>query len=286
MLYFDEGSQPVSTGVRDVSTISDLINSFVELSTGKETLDGFLTRLRMKTGCLSVAITRLSTQTSSWDLAGMSSAGSRERILAFHEAGMVLAWSALSCLKVGCSFTLSQIKGSDDLFAAHASAARNYPSDIRYFALSRAENERIILELQFGRSSQPDDEALSDVLTLLAQLFRNDGERLVRKGIEEQFMKGVATSIPASGLNGSKPLILSTANSYDLTRCEWRVCLYVARGFCAKAISGELGISVATVRAHLRSVYAKTSTASFQGLALRLMSSDEQSVLSDLAEVA
>ena len=45
-----------------------------------------------------------------------------------------------------------------------------------------------------------------------------------------------------------------------LSRAELRVCQLLAAGDKAKDIAEVLGVSVATVRTHLRNIYAKTNT--------------------------
>lgn len=54
--------------------------------------------------------------------------------------------------------------------------------------------------------------------------------------------------------------ILGPDNPAALSRAEQRVCHLVVDGENAKTISERLGLSVSTVRTHLRSIYAKTET--------------------------
>lgn len=67
--------------------------------------------------------------------------------------------------------------------------------------------------------------------------------------------------------------ILSAFNPARLSRAEFRVCLLLGRGLSAQAVSEELDISEATVRSHLRSVYAKTETSGLAELLYRLLRS-------------
>lgn len=73
--------------------------------------------------------------------------------------------------------------------------------------------------------------------------------------------------------------ILGPGNMAGLTRCEWRVCVLVARGLSIKGIAYELDVAVPTIRAHLRNIYSKTGLHGFNTLALRLISGLEQRAL-------
>lgn len=65
--------------------------------------------------------------------------------------------------------------------------------------------------------------------------------------------------------------ILGLANPARLSRAEYRVCLLLSRGLSAQGVAEELGVSDPTVRSHLRSIYAKTQTASLAELLYRLI---------------
>ena len=54
--------------------------------------------------------------------------------------------------------------------------------------------------------------------------------------------------------------ILGQGNPRGLSRAEQRVCQMLASGDKAKDIADVLGVSIATVRTHLRNIYAKTET--------------------------
>lgn len=75
--------------------------------------------------------------------------------------------------------------------------------------------------------------------------------------------------------------ILGTSNPAGLSRAEFRVCLLLSRGLSVKAVTDELGLSEATVRTHLRSIYSKTETSGIAELLYRILSSG-----SDAAEAA
>lgn len=66
--------------------------------------------------------------------------------------------------------------------------------------------------------------------------------------------------------------ILGTSNPAKLSRAEFRVCLLLSRGLSVKGVTDELGLSEATVRSHLRSIYSKTNTSGHAELLYRILS--------------
>ena len=67
--------------------------------------------------------------------------------------------------------------------------------------------------------------------------------------------------------------ILGMSNPAKLSRAEFRVCLLLSRGLSVKAVTQELGLSEATVRSHLRSIYSKTEVSGLPELLYRILSS-------------
>ena len=61
---------------------------------------------------------------------------------------------------------------------------------------------------------------------------------------------------------------LGMSNPAGLSRAEFRVCLLLSRGLSVKGVTDELGLTEATVRTHLRSIYAKTETSSLAELSV------------------
>ncbi|MCB2114783.1 MAG: helix-turn-helix transcriptional regulator [Rhodobacteraceae bacterium] len=76
--------------------------------------------------------------------------------------------------------------------------------------------------------------------------------------------------------------ILSSTNPARLSRAEFRVCLLLGRGLSAQAAAEELNVSEATVRSHLRSIYAKTGTTGLAELVYRLLRSGRTFTAQDL----
>ncbi|MCV2865629.1 helix-turn-helix transcriptional regulator [Albidovulum sediminicola] len=74
----------------------------------------------------------------------------------------------------------------------------------------------------------------------------------------------------------SRPL-LGISNPAGLSRAEFRVCVMLSRGLSVRGVAAEVGLTEATVRSHLRSIYAKTGTRSLAELVFRLLDQGTQS---------
>lgn len=72
--------------------------------------------------------------------------------------------------------------------------------------------------------------------------------------------------------------ILGTSNPFNLSRAEFRVCVMVSRGVSVKGMKEELGLTEATIRTHLRSIYSKTEVSGIQELMYRILSAGEERV--------
>lgn len=66
--------------------------------------------------------------------------------------------------------------------------------------------------------------------------------------------------------------ILGMSNPAKLSRAEFRVCILLSRGLSIRGVTEELGLCEATIRSHLRSIYAKTQTSGLAELVYRLLS--------------
>lgn len=67
--------------------------------------------------------------------------------------------------------------------------------------------------------------------------------------------------------------LLGPENPARFSRAEFRVCVLLSNGLSVQTIAEELALSDATVRTHLRNIYAKTSTGSLAELVFQLVSS-------------
>lgn len=65
--------------------------------------------------------------------------------------------------------------------------------------------------------------------------------------------------------------VLSISNPAGLSRAEFRVCMLLGRGLSVRGVCAELTLAEATVRTHLRSIYAKIGCSSLAELVFRLI---------------
>ncbi|TNC59036.1 helix-turn-helix transcriptional regulator [Rubellimicrobium roseum] len=72
--------------------------------------------------------------------------------------------------------------------------------------------------------------------------------------------------------------LLSPANPFGLTRCEFRICALLKQGIGAETICDQLMISPATLRSHYRRIYKKTHTRSPTELAFAILAPPRLSI--------
>lgn len=82
---------------------------------------------------------------------------------------------------------------------------------------------------------------------------------------------GGGPALTPGGTDRGLKSILSAENPARLSRAEYRVCLKLSRGRTLESVQFELGVTRATVRTHLRNIYAKTNTTSQPELISRLL---------------
>ncbi len=70
--------------------------------------------------------------------------------------------------------------------------------------------------------------------------------------------------------------ILSSENPCRLTAAETRICILIQAGYGLNEMGMKIGVTEATVRSHLRSIYAKTGAAGQIGLVRMLLNIDQQ----------
>lgn len=117
-----------------------------------------------------------------------------------------------------------------------------------------------------------------DFETLLPTLVRSwSGRRtgLVTQAGMDVRMARARASAAAERFQWDEPL-LGMANPARLSRAEFRVCLLLSRGLSVKGVTDELGLTEATIRTHLRSIYAKTETSSLAELLYRILSGAQE----------
>jgi len=133
--------------------------------------------------------------------------------------------------------------------------------------LSAGEMLRDHIELHFRNRLSPDDEAgLMAVMPDLVRVWAGRKTGLIARSIVDHRLPELRGKPRASDLH-----ILSTDNPAHLSRAEFRVCLLLSQGLLTQAVALELNLTEATIRTHLRNIYAKTETSCLAELVFRLM---------------
>ena len=133
--------------------------------------------------------------------------------------------------------------------------------------LSSGPQTRDHIELHFRDFLSPDCEAT--ISAMLPDMVRVWASRKV--GV---ITRSIINHRPAETLGfhgGTRARILNSDNPLRLSRSEFRVCLMLSHGLMVQAVASELALSEATVRSHLRNIYAKTNCNSLAELVFRLI---------------
>jgi DNA-binding NarL/FixJ family response regulator len=120
------------------------------------------------------------------------------------------------------------------------------------------------LEFHFGTEVAGSTQAIMNMLA----------ETLSRTWLRRSpglFSENLLARSAASRAKDLREPILSPANPARLSRAEFRVCLLLSRGLNTKAVCEELEIGAATLKAHLRNIFAKTKTTCLAELIFQLL---------------
>jgi DNA-binding CsgD family transcriptional regulator len=123
------------------------------------------------------------------------------------------------------------------------------------------------VELHFRELMSPGTEAtLAGMLPLIARVWGSRQVGLVTRSILNHragngFGPKAVPNVNALGVD----------NPLHLSRAEFRVCVLLTHGLLVDGVARELGLTGATVRSHLRSIYAKLGCSSLAELVFRLM---------------
>jgi DNA-binding CsgD family transcriptional regulator len=165
------------------------------------------------------------------------------------------------------------VQSAHDPVAPEALADFQAARSLRDFAvlvLSSGPTERDDIELHFRQVVEP--ARLAALATALGVLSRNWAGRktgLAQKSINDPRIAHLRPK--------AKPAdILDVANPARLSRAEFRVCLQLSRGLSVRGVCESLNLTEATVRSHLRNIYAKSETASLAELVYLLMDGRRQ----------
>jgi DNA-binding CsgD family transcriptional regulator len=133
--------------------------------------------------------------------------------------------------------------------------------------LSSGPNTRDHVELHFRDFLSPDCEAT--IVAMLPDMVRVWSGR--RVGLITRTIINHRPGEPLGFPGSARVKVLDSDNPMRLSRAEFRVCLLLSRGLMVQAVASALCLSEATIRTHLRSVYAKTDCGSLPELVFRLM---------------
>ncbi|MFN0114979.1 MAG: LuxR C-terminal-related transcriptional regulator [Paracoccaceae bacterium] len=173
--------------------------------------------------------------------------------------------------KSGSVWVASQLRSGEPDPELGEWAESRKVSDLAALVLAQNGERRDHLEFHFALPlAAGEDQLLSLFAPTIARTWA--ARRNVTLGGATQALRSSAQS----RLIGRDP-ILGPSNPARLSRAEFRVCLLLSRGFSVQGVSDELGLAEATIRSHLRSVYAKTGTAGLAQLVFRLLAGTENS---------
>ncbi len=136
---------------------------------------------------------------------------------------------------------------------------RRFTKDCVFVCLGGAAHHSDFLELHFKRPICDNEVAgIEFFADRISRLWKLRHPGLIAKKLSER-----------SHPRGSKMVsdLLDITNPAKLTRAEFRICSLISRGLSVRSIAEELSLSLTTVRGHLRTIYQKTETEGFYGLA-------------------
>ena len=157
--------------------------------------------------------------------------------------------------------------------------------DIVVVSLEASGLQNDFIEFHFSKVlNRSEKEQIEAMLPTLVRAWAGRKAGLVTQAhIDERIL---AARVNAKA-NRIKPdaAILGISNPARLSRAEFRVCLLLSRGLSIKGAMDELGVSEATIRSHLRSIYSKTHTSGLAELVYRLLSNGTDDQNSGFAQL-
>lgn len=170
---------------------------------------------------------------------------------------------------------LSHREENDDFVASDSLRHWKRERDLHEIAvipLGTSPQQTDYLEFHFSRALKPSEEKLIE--SLLPTLVRSWTGRMAglvtQAQVDDRILR--ARRAAKAPLETADAPILGFSNPANLSRAEFRVCMLLARGLSVKGVVEELALSEATVRSHLRSIYAKTDTSGHAELLYRILS--------------
>ena len=149
-------------------------------------------------------------------------------------------------------------------------------ADIAVIALESTGIQHDYLEFHFSRElDRGTKENYESVFPTLVRAWGGRQTGLVTQAqMDERMIR--ARVLARAARMGPDKAILGISNPAKLSRAEFRVCLLLSHGLSVKGVTDELGLSEATVRSHLRSIYSKTETSGMPDLVYHLLSKNTE----------
>ncbi|TMM54632.1 helix-turn-helix transcriptional regulator [Sulfitobacter sabulilitoris] len=160
----------------------------------------------------------------------------------------------------GTIWRLSELR-EDPRFAASAAnrewAHRTEICEVSLIVMEQQDGHIDLIEIAFETPPNRHKQLSTSVITRsLADGWAARAPGIVSRMIAAQGrMRG---STAGHDTDHASPSILGGFNPYNLSRSEQRVCHLLAGGLKPREMAQELNVSIATIRTHLRNVYAKT----------------------------
>jgi DNA-binding CsgD family transcriptional regulator len=144
--------------------------------------------------------------------------------------------------------------------------------DIVVISLAGTHLQHDYIEFHFGEElSRGDKSEIEALVPTLVRAWAGRKTGLVTQAqMDDRMVR--ARAVAAAGKLKPEAPILGMSNPARLSRAEFRVCLLLSRGLSVKGVTDELGLSEATIRSHLRSIYSKTETSGLPELVYRILS--------------
>lgn len=150
--------------------------------------------------------------------------------------------------------------------------------DLAVIPLETGHGNSDFVEFHFGDALTRNQHALLNLLAeTLSEAWKNRSHGIFSANVIED--KSDEGDFSAADLLGHE-------NPARLSRAEYRVCLLLSRGLPTRAICTELSISNATLRTHLRNIYAKTSTHGLPDLLYLLLKGPRNRFGAELRRIA
>lgn len=172
-------------------------------------------------------------------------------------------------VKVGSVWRMSDLDGFENcdpgLLAAQQ---RRGFRDYTVIVLANNDGQLDLLEFHsFEVLDSGSSAVLASILPLILRAWRQRPAGTISLAFSKRAIRLDVTKLNAP--------ILSLENPFGLSRCEYRVCHLMKGGLLPKALAEELSKSPATIRSHLRSIFAKTGATNQTELLFRLMKAEK-----------